>query len=184
MKKKIFLASDHHFRHRKIVEEFGRTHFTTIDQHDQHILERHNSTVGENDICIFLGDVFLKTGNVEDYKFLENFNGKKYLVLGNHDSPARVKEFQKYFSKIMAYHTLGKMDNRKADIILSHLPVHPCNFDDRFKANIHGHLHDEVVCDKNGNEDERYVSVCMEHIDYTPVEFEEIYQNLKDKGII
>lgn len=56
--------------------------------HPQKILERWNSTVSENDTVLVPGDVSWGTNLNEatpDLKFIDNLNGKKILLTGNHD---------------------------------------------------------------------------------------------------
>lgn len=175
-KKKIFLASDHHLFHKKIIESLGRNQFKHIEEHNEFILEKHNSVVGPNDVCKFLGDVCLETSCVDDYKILDQFNGKKHLIIGNHDTPRRIREYidKGYFDKVMAYDTLGTQDSIKAEYLLSHVPVHVHNLETRFKKCIHGHLHNDIILSPDGTPDKRYICVSMERIGYTPVPFEDI----------
>lgn len=91
--------------------------------------------------------------------------GRKVLVKGNHDI-FKLKDYLPYFDDIRAY-VVGKMkDDRR--YVLSHIPVHPDNLI-RFGINIHGHLHQNVVW-LDGEPDERYHCVSLEHTDYKPVE--------------
>ena len=50
---------------------------------------------------------------------------------------------------------------------MSHVPVHPSQLD-RWKLNVHGHLHAETVM-LGDIPDSRYYNVSMEAIDFTPV---------------
>ena len=57
---------------------------------------------------------------------------------------------------------------------MSHIPVHPAQ-KERFKLNIHGHLHEHNVMHHDDDrgpggdvEDEFYYSVSCEQVDYTP----------------
>ena len=172
-KKRIFFSSDHHLFHTKIIREMGRQNFENIEDHNELIIERHNNVVSENDTCYFLGDFILETSDLSLIgPTIERFNGKKILVLGNHDTGARIKEYVKFFNKVVAYETLGNKSSRNADILISHVPVHPCNLVDRFKYNIHGHLHEYSV------DDPRYICVSMEQIDYTPISLDEVRKKL------
>jgi calcineurin-like phosphoesterase family protein len=162
----IFLASDHHIDHSKIIE-FEPVHrpFKTVQEHNEALVERHNSVVSPNDIVWFLGDVIF--GADPDYEILRKFNGKKNLVLGNHDTPKKVRIFMDYFEKIVSYHVMS-------DIIISHIPVHHSQLEERFIGNIHGHLHSKRIDDK------RYFNVSMECINLTPISFEQIKKELKN----
>jgi calcineurin-like phosphoesterase family protein len=51
--------------------------------------------------------------------------------------------------------------------ILSHCPIHESEME-RYYKNIHGHVHEETI------KDDRYINVCCEAINYTPVCFSTI----------
>lgn len=80
-----FVCSDHHFGHKNILEfEPGRATAMRIDGHEDHtewLIELHNQTVGPEDTVLFIGD--LAFNGVPE--ILPRLNGKKYLILGNHD---------------------------------------------------------------------------------------------------
>lgn len=80
-----FVCSDHHFGHKNILGfEPCRVTAMNIDGHNDHtewLIECHNQTVGENDTVLFIGD-FAFNGVAEA---LARMNGKKYIILGNHD---------------------------------------------------------------------------------------------------
>jgi len=174
----IYFASDHHLYHNKIIE-FSRPQFSSLEEHNEFIVDRHNYVVRTEDVVYFLGDVCLSTSKQEDYDILKRFNGKKRLVVGNHDTPERIKIYHQYFEKIYGYSTIGQKNGRDAAAIVSHIPVHPSQLEERFKFNIHGHLHQETIKLSDGTLDKRYVCVSLEQINYTPISLEEIYEKVK-----
>lgn len=99
---------------------------------NREIITRWNNIVGENDLVYVLGDVFL--GQKEELKGLvEQLNGRKILLTGNHDNlPAKVYE-EAGFEKV--YKTPFLVDG---DFILSHYPL---GGDLGRFYNIHGHRH-------------------------------------------
>lgn len=159
---KIWLAADHHFGHTKIVTDYGRNQFQTIEEHDEYIIKQHNSVVRPNDTVYFLGDVFL--GNREYAKMcLSRMSGNKILIIGNHDRWS-----------INAYKELGfetvirgvcYIPETNGKVIVSHIPVREayCN---PYIINIHGHLHHTVLDEGRYH---NYYCVSMEQINYTPV---------------
>jgi calcineurin-like phosphoesterase family protein len=88
--------------------------------------------------------------------------GNKTVVLGNHDEPQHVKELLKYVNKVA-----GMIDYKNM-VILTHCPIHPSQLEFRYSYNIHGHVHE------NSLDDTRYINVCAEMINYTPVEFSKL----------
>ena len=164
----IYLISDQHFYHQNILS-YGRGEFSSVEQMNEHIIQKHNEVVGQDDIVIFLGDFSFKKGKISN--LLSRLNGHKYLVMGNHDK----------HSIVNAYPSLGlegvfTMPIRLDNAYLSHEPLIPGqNNNSTFKLietefkktigahNYHGHLHEETHFD-----DDRYTNVTCEVLDYKP----------------
>lgn len=160
---KTFLISDTHFGHKNILT-FRRKDGTplrphsSIEEHDQHLVDNWNYIVGKNDKVYHLGDV----GFMNVTRFNEIFsqlNGEKVLIKGNHDI-LKPNQWLQHFKDIRAYHVLDK-------ILLAHVPIHPLSLE-RWRGQVHGHLHDQVVGDP------KYVNISVERINYTPIDFEEL----------
>ena len=158
---KTFLISDTHFGHANILT-FKKQNgdplrsFHNIVEHDEHLIEQWNKTVSPNDKVYHLGDIGFK--NFTNLSLILNrLNGTKVLIKGNHDN-FKLSQYQQYFKDVRASHILDKF-------ILTHIPIHPESVG-RWKANIHGHLHD------NSLKDSRYFNVSVEKTNYAPLDFE------------
>tara|TARA_R110002020_G_scaffold13283_6_gene48118 strand:+ start:2721 stop:3233 length:513 start_codon:yes stop_codon:yes gene_type:complete len=150
---KTFFTADLHLGHSKIIEfEPERQHFSSIEEHDQQILNNWNSVVNKKDTVWVLGDVCFKKEKLE---LLGAMNGFKKLVLGNHDRLA-TENYLKYFSKVY-----GAVEYK--DCLLTHIPVHESQ-KSRYKYNIHGHLHSVKI------DDPFYINVSLEQYNLYPVE--------------
>lgn len=170
----LFFISDTHFGHSRMLEftidEAGtllRPGFKDSNHMDEVMIERWNSVVRPQDHAYHLGDVSMARRLLPVVKRL---NGHKRLIFGNHD----IFDYQLYaeagFEKMMG---MRVMDG----IIFTHVPVHPSQLA-RFKINVHGHTHHSHVKLDNGHRDERYVNVCVEQVNYTPVPLEELKRKL------
>lgn len=162
---KTWVCADHHFGHRNILtfkREDGTlirgSVFKDIEEHDEELIRRHNDLVEHGDRVYMLGDVAI---NRRCLHSLSRLNGRKVLVKGNHDI-FQLKDYLPYFDDIRSYVVQKDKDNNK--IIMSHIPIHPESLG-RFDTNIHGHLHQNKVIN-----DDRYVCVSMEHLNYYPIE--------------
>jgi calcineurin-like phosphoesterase family protein len=168
MAKTPFLISDTHFTHQGIVT-FNGVHGTklrpwnTVEEMDEAMVENWNKVVKPDDRVYHLGDVVI---NCKALPILNRLNGRKVLIKGNHDI-FKLEDYLPYFDDIRAYHKLG-------NFVLSHIPIHPDSVARWCDGSIHGHLHDGRVKLPNGEIDKRYICVCVEHINYTPIPFEEI----------
>lgn len=163
-----FLIGDLHFCHNNIVKFKNETTgekvrpWDTIEEHDEGLIERWNSVVTQRDRVYVLGDVSMPRRGI---KMMERLNGSKVLIKGNHDV-FKLQDYTPYFKDIRA----AQVDE-KHRVVITHIPVHPQCLD-RWRVNIHGHLHTEFVKTLQGNADPRYTCVSAEHIDFTPIEYD------------
>jgi len=80
----IFFTSDLHIGHKRILE-FCRRPFRSIQEHDELLIRNWNATVQANDEVYILGDFVFAEDQEAVEKIAWRLNGKKYLILGNHD---------------------------------------------------------------------------------------------------
>ena len=127
--------------------------FSSVTEMDECMIHRWNSVVRPEDKVVHLGDVVI---NKRCLNLLSLLNGKKKLIMGNHDI-FDLKYYSEYFYDIKAYRVFDGH-------VFSHIPVHPSSIE-RWRGNVHGHLHDKKL------DDPRYIcmSVEQEHVNYTPV---------------
>ena len=79
----IFFTSDTHFGHENIIN-FCKRPFSSVEEMDQKLIENWNKVVKPSDYIFHLGDFCFKGSQYWD-KILDQLNGHKFLVLGNHD---------------------------------------------------------------------------------------------------
>ena len=95
----VYFTADSHFGHRGIIT-FPATKpyrpFTTIEEHDEALIEKWNSVVQPKDIVFHLGDFCFGKRHIQ---IAGRLNGNKRLVMGNHDMYAS-EEYLKYFEHV------------------------------------------------------------------------------------
>jgi calcineurin-like phosphoesterase family protein len=163
----VRFIADLHLGHENMAKRRG---FSTVEEHDEHIIAKWNSVVNKRDVTYILGDVTMEKSS--PYPLLDRLNGIKHIVLGNHDRRQDTKKLFQYAESVA-----GMIQYK--GIMLTHAPIHPMELEYRFNKNIHGHIHDKVVMKMlDGWEipDERYFCVSCEQVDYLP-------KSLKDLGI-
>ena len=151
----VRFISDLHFGHTSMAIKRG---FKFVANHDNYIVNQWNKVVSKKDTVWILGDITMEKST--PYTLLDKLNGYKKVVLGNHDQPQHVKELLKYVNSVCG------MIKYKG-FILSHCPVHESELK-RYYKNIHGHVHE------NSLDDDRYINVSCEVIDYTPKTLKEL----------
>ena len=169
-----WFTSDTHFGHKNILEyEKDARPFSSVEEMNERLIDNWNSVVGSSDIIYHLGDFCFGKNNLDIAKRL---NGKKRLVLGNHDNlPA--SSYLDCFEKLYGAHFWKRC-------ILTHVPVHPNNLGSRAFLNVHGHLHSKVVKAKTfWNEelpDINYFNVSCEQNNLTPFHSDIIMDRIKE----
>jgi calcineurin-like phosphoesterase family protein len=132
---------------------------------DEFMVEQWNKKIHPKSTVYHLGDVVI---NRKHLHLVKRLNGKKRLVRGNHDIFKDKDYYDAGFDSLYGVRVF--VDK----FILSHIPLHPDCITDRFKVNVHGHLHANRVRMPDGSIDPRYMSACVEHHNYTPVHFDEM----------
>jgi calcineurin-like phosphoesterase family protein len=184
-----FVISDTHFGHTNSWEKFKLADgsplrpFTSTEEMDETMIERWNAKVKPHDTVYHLGDVVI---NQKSLHLVSRLNGRKILIRGNHDI-FRDKQYTD-----VGFEQLHGVRVFVDKFILSHIPLHPDCVTERFKVNVHGHLHGNEVMrtihDLNYTEemtnrlgynpvqqvDPRYLCVSVEHTNYEPLSFEEV----------
>ncbi len=176
----IFFISDTHFGHEKCCTTFKRNDgsplrpFANAQEMDEEMVRRWNEVVREHDKVYHLGDVVISKKHLS---ILGRLNGSKRLVRGNHDI-FKTKEYMEYFKEVYGIRVLE-------DLVLTHVPLHPASITERWGTNVHGHLHAHVVERQSPYAksamltDPLYASVCVEQIDYRPIELSELRARIK-----
>lgn len=172
-----FVISDTHFNHANILTFVNfegvktRPEFATVEDMNEHIIERWNSVVKDNDVVYHLGDVhFGKSQNEKSNRsILSRLRGRKYLCLGNHDD-VYDPILRDHFKKVTFWNYL-----KEFGVALSHVPLHESTLAEarhgKETVNIHGHIH------RNAPPSERHINVSVEWINYTPVEVTELLKS-------
>lgn len=155
---KVFVIGDTHFYHTNIIKYCDRP-YINIQQMNRSLIMNWNKVVGPNDIVFHLGDFGLGS-QLELKKIFDKLNGKKYLILGNHDRKGGPK-----FFKQLGFEEVYKKNYTIGNIILSHEPI--TNLKDGF-INIYAHIHNATP-DKSYNDKHHFCS-SVEKINYTPIE--------------
>lgn len=80
----IFVTADHHWGHAGILAMAGRP-FSSIEAHDEFLVQAWNSVVGPRDEVWHLGDFALGASAERCAQIFRRLRGRKILVRGNHD---------------------------------------------------------------------------------------------------
>lgn len=173
----IFFTSDCHFGHRKILTMGNGRPFDTIEEHDKALIDNWNKKiVSNNDIVYVLGDMFWNYNSKQIKETLSQLNGKKYLILGNHD---RINHNEKSDSweDITPYMELT-IDNDV--IILCHYPIAEWKHCFRGSYHLHGHTHGTFDYSNHNypHNNHNIYDVGVDTNDFEPKSWEEIKESI------
>jgi calcineurin-like phosphoesterase family protein len=170
---KTFFTSDTHFGHNNILE-YDKRPFSSIYEHDQAIISNWNKVVGKQNTIYHLGDFALcSEGHAEDK--MEQLNGVKKYIRGNHCSSKMMKRVERHFEVLGNYHEV-KIDGQM--IVMCHYAFGTWNKSHRGSWNLYGHSHGSYQS-KGKQKD-----VGINCNGYYPVEFEAIKLELDKVQLI
>lgn len=167
--RKVFVWSDLHFGHKNIIQ-YSERPFPDVPTMDQHLIDNFNEYVGPDDISIWVGDVaFYRDDHARS--LLYKCNGKKILVVGNHD-------FEKRNLKKLAFnevHLLYWIRTERANLLFTHYPMDMSTFTPDW-VNVHGHEHIHTYQYGAYGKSLRHINVNCEIHGYKPIELDLICQ--------
>ena len=175
----IFFTSDHHFGHYNVIKYCNRP-FTSVQQMDEIMILKWNETVLPEDEIYYLGDFAMKSFLVP--KILPRLNGRKYLIMGNHDRcfKGNSDKWNQFYTDA-GFECLVReqqMDIAGQPVRLHHFPYQNPNdpdqryFEYRPKDDggwlLHGHVHNRWKTKG------KQINVSVEVWDFKPVPMSEI----------
>ena len=135
---KIFFISDLHFGHTNVIM-FDTRPFNNIEHMEQALISNWNSVVSNQDITYILGDFCWKAQESEWIRLLDQLNGNKVLIKGNHDLKSYSKKLQAKFQDIKDY---KEITVERKHAVLCHYPIiFPKAAYNPDTVMLHGHVH-------------------------------------------
>jgi calcineurin-like phosphoesterase family protein len=168
---KNFFTSDLHYGHKNIIT-FCKRPFETVDEMDQGLIDNHNAVVRPRDTTYFLGDISFYESFDKTAEIINQLNGNKVLIYGNHDWKFR-KDYPKLFQSCWDYFELRR---GKSMIVMSHYPMLQWNKGHHGSIMLHGHSHGMVNPENAGRN--RY-DVGVDSNNYRPVDVATILANIE-----
>lgn len=173
----IYFTSDLHFGHNREFL-FKPRGFTTIEEHDNTIIENWNSVVGKDDDVYILGDLMLND-NKHGLECISRLNGIKHIILGNHDTDTRV-ELYKAITSDIKYADIIKYG--KYRFYICHYPTFTSNLEKEHLSecliNLYGHTHQKT----NFYNDIPFMyHIGLDSHNNKPISVEDILSDIKNK---
>lgn len=157
-----FYISDTHFGHENIIKldaNNGCRKFSSIEEHDNLLIENINKVVTPQDNLYFLGDI--SWGYAEQtIEILKQINCRNlFAIKGNHDRALKDGRVKKMFQGIYDYKTI--QDGNKT-VVMSHFPILFYEHQHRNSILLYGHVH-------NTREEKLFQDACKHIADTTDI---------------
>ncbi len=173
----IWLISDTHFGHKNILNfiDFNGNlirgnKFSSAEEMDDCMFDNWNETVKPKDEVYHLGDLTWNNNSTFADKF-KTLNGKKKLIVGNHDNIKWIVK-NELFKEVVMLRLL-----REHNLLLTHVPIDISGLRSyskdgiyRSHINVHGHIH------QNFSPTKHHRCVCVEWTDYKPIHIDKVLQ--------
>lgn len=165
-----------HLGHEWMAKHRG---FNDSDHHDNYLITQWNKIVNKKDLTFILGDVTME--KKDHYHLLDKMNGRKIVVMGNHDLPKHSRELLNYVDEVA-----GMIVYKGC--VFTHCPIHPAEIS-FYRLNIHAYIHENKLQEieylsKYGDPGEKvektlhkYKCVDAHLIEYKPKSLEELLNN-------
>ena len=170
----IYFTADSHFGHANIIKYCNRP-FESVQQMDETMLENWNDRIKANDEVYIVGDLMFFCKDPQYY--LNRLNGRKHLIIGNHDTYWFKKiDPTPYFQSISPLMRISDGSHR---IILCHYPLMSWEGIHDHTYLIYGHIHNST----NGiywpllKTYEHALNAGVDINAYQPVTFKELVKN-------
>lgn len=163
-----WFTADQHYGHEMIIE-FEFRPFKNTREMDAYLIDRHNSMVEKTDTVYMIGDFCLQ-GRENTFKYqklIKSLNGRKILILGNHDLLDPFKYVDMGFESV---HTSLRYEKKSVEFYMIHDPAVAGVM--RNKLFVHGHVHKLFTRTENS------LNVGVDVQDYTPVPFDSVVSQL------
>jgi calcineurin-like phosphoesterase family protein len=169
---KTFIIADTHFGDSNILK-YEKRPFADVGEMDDVLIKNWNNTVSAHDTVIVAGDfICFDTYTPEAAgQLIRKLNGKKILILGNHDTPG-----EKFWHDLAEFESVSKHSIVFNNwFVISHEP--PTYFNDETPYFwLYGHVHNTEIYKTVTL---RSACVCCERWDYKPAELSHIVTQAK-----
>lgn len=166
--KETFFTSDTHFCHRNSIYHSNRP-YESVEEMNEGLIKSWNDIIKPKDEVYHLGDVTWRPQTCNE--ILSRLNGKKHLILGNHD-----KRIVKYKPKFESIQQNLDINIGGYHVFLSHFPHLSWDRSHHGSINLHGHCHGTLF-----NFGVKRLDVGVDANNYRPISWDEVIAKMKDR---
>lgn len=162
----IYYTSDTHFGHKKIIDYENRP-FKDENEMNEILIKNWNKKVKDEDHIYILGDFAFKDAK----KILEQLNGHKHLIIGNHDN--KIIKDKKVMSLFETVDIYKEIQDEGRKVILFHYPIAVYDKMQYGIYHLYGHIHSNMSLVENKLNNKAF-NVGSDVNNYEPVTLDEL----------
>lgn len=165
----IWFSSDSHYSHSNIIKYSNRPFVSKFEMNSK-LMENWNTKINQDDTVYHLGD-FCFADEKEGQSILDRLNGKKHLIIGNHD---------KVGVKLKGWESVEHYKEINVDgqfIVLCHYAMRVWNKSHHGAWMLYGHSHGSLPDDPNALS----IDVGVDCHNYQPLNMSDIRRIMKKK---
>ena len=173
----IYYTADLHLGHANVIRHCARP-FSDADEMDAALIANWNKKVHGNDTVYIIGDFLFRAKRPAE-EYLSALNGRKHLIIGNHDKYWMKKvDLTKWFESVSPM--LFITDN-SCKATLCHYPMMTWPGVSKGCYMIYGHIHNNTVADYWPliAANELMLNAGVDVNGFTPVTLDELIENNK-----
>ena len=179
-RRKLWLTADEHYFHRKIMGYQNRP-FSSLDEMNNSLVERHNDAVGDQDVVIHIGD--FSFGRGEDFsRIAERLRGTHFFMDGSHDRAMREyftqnHQWREGEGRFFLLPKLFEFTFGKTKVVLCHYAMESwwASHYPESSVHFHGHSHGRFTSAKQA------IDVGVDTNDFRPYQVEEAIERARRK---
>jgi len=178
----VWFIADTHLNHANVIKYCNRP-FSNINEMDKEIIINWNERIEEDDKVFILGDFCFGSKNTWK-SYLNELNGHKILIEGNHDKNITYDEFEIVtpLADIIIEGDEEITDGQK--ITLCHYPMISWYQSHRGSWQLYGHVHGKFSNKKNTPVTPNQLDVGVDVHEFSPISYDTVKeiitrQNLK-----
>jgi len=181
-KDKLFFTSDTHFGHTNIIKFCDRPFENSIEM-NQTLVKNWNEKIPKDAIVFHLGDFALGLNSRDTQHIINSLNGKKYLIIGNHEKCALAKEYtislwEDIFDIAEIFVKDDEITYGEQHLVMCHYPMNSWNGSHRGSWQLFGHVHGGLSNKGIMNHNPAQMDVGVDTNNFYPYSYQDIKEQI------
>lgn len=187
-KNRLWFTSDTHFNHTNIIKYCSRP-FDNAFQMNEALVENWNAKVRPGDTVFHLGDFSMGArGPKQIDELINNLNGVKYLIRGNHEKDSQSKEhiralWKDIYDIAEIFVPDEEITYKEQHIVMCHYPMIAWNASHRGSWQLFGHVHGGLSNKGIIKHSATQLDVGVDSHEYSPISYQQVKELITQQAL-